>query len=174
VSAAGGVAPRIPPDLVTLAAQYPELDFGSASIASASGTDRRYVWAKARDGTGSLCFGWSAHELADHLKARAGDAGETSPAQAGEALPRALPTPSGAEPGLPCLESAEAPGYQSPFTLAMRAGRCPLCLGSGEVGMLAICLHDPPICDPGAPCHLCLGTGRWPPPGGFAAESEGG
>lgn len=62
----------------------------------------------------------------------------------------------------------------NPFTLAIRAGRCPLCMGSGEVGMLAVCLHDPPLCEPGSPCHLCLGTGRWPPPGDISQDEDGG
>ena len=51
-----------------------------------------------------------------------------------------------------------------PFTAAIRAGRCPLCDGSGKMGQLSVCFHDGPLCEPGSPCHLCDGSGRWPPP----------
>jgi hypothetical protein len=52
----------------------------------------------------------------------------------------------------------------NPFTARMEAGRCPLCDGTGKLGPGVLCLHEPPRCPPGGACHLCLGTGAWPPP----------
>lgn len=61
---------------------------------------------------------------------------------------------------------------ESPFMTAIREGRCPLCNGSGRIGQLAVCFHDAPLCRPGNPCHLCLGTGNWPPPGDINAPPD--
>jgi hypothetical protein len=60
--------PRVPKDLAALAARHADLDFGAEWIVSASGPDRRYVWARPRMGAGPLRFSWSAAGLADLLE----------------------------------------------------------------------------------------------------------
>jgi hypothetical protein len=53
---------------------------------------------------------------------------------------------------------------RGPYSAAIARGECPLCLGSGKLGDLAMCLHGPPRHQAGDPCELCLGSGKWPPP----------
>ncbi len=111
-----------------------------------------------------------------NLDAGGGELGFIACLPGGGISPRAVPTPSGARPGPPARLTRFPRRRRmddDPFTLAMRAGRCPLCMGSGQIGELAICFHDPPLCEPGSPCHLCLGTGRWPPPGDISQEDGG-
>lgn len=57
-------APQLPPDLVRLAGDHPDLEFGSDYVTRASAGDMRYVWARPRDGRGPLTYAWTAPELA--------------------------------------------------------------------------------------------------------------
>jgi len=56
------------------------------------------------------------------------------------------------------------PTTDGPYTAAVKAGRCPLCRGTGATQPGTICVHDGPLHAPGEPCDLCQGTGAWPPP----------
>jgi len=62
---------------------------------------------------------------------------------------------------MPAPEAAEG----GPYSAAIAAGKCPLCLGSGQLQPLTMCLHDGPLHQEGDPCCLCQGSGSWPPPG---------
>jgi hypothetical protein len=47
---------------------------------------------------------------------------------------------------------------------AVKAGWCPMCMGTGKISPLTMCVHDGPGHAAGDPCELCKGTGTWPPP----------
>lgn len=73
--------------------------------------------------------------------------------------------PVNAQPPSPDMPGRSAGSTEpGPYTQAIRDGKCPLCLGTGAVQELTLCLHHGQMHHPGEPCGMCGGTGRWPPP----------